>query len=166
MIMNMMMMTMTMMMMKTMTMMMMMKMTRIGRDIQIWPQVTATQISPSACQGGPTLLARSQTSLSQNHHHQNHQNHNGNTHAGYIPHWSKHGSASQSDGKPGPTLLFKIMTMMMMTTIIMMMIIMMVFIYRFLAQMAKNHQSSMYFFGGPWNLYVQNCLDKGGHLTL
>ena len=71
-------MTMTiMMMMITMMMTMMtMMMTRIGRDIQIWPQVTATQISPSACQGGPTLLARSQTSLSQNHRHQNHlQNH-------------------------------------------------------------------------------------------
>ena len=38
--------------------------TNRGRDIQIWPQVTATQISPSGCQGERTLLARSQTSLS------------------------------------------------------------------------------------------------------
>ena len=83
-------------------------MTRI--DIQRPPQVTATQISPSACQGGPTLPARSQSSLSLF----------GviviviittkivkitKMVLGYFPDWSEYGPTSQSDWKPGGTMM-------------------------------------------------------------
>ena len=83
-------------------------MTRI--DIQRPPQVTATQISPSACQGGPTLPARSQSSLSLF----------GviviviitikivkitKMVLGYFPDWSEYGPTSQSDWKPGGTMI-------------------------------------------------------------